>query len=156
MHRQYAFWQNSVFVEFAGDKVFQGRHGSLSLRTGRDDDNRCADGRRQHHQPHDGGAGHTLPVFAHNHIGIEAFCTFDKFCRSAGMQPPLIGNVDFTRERRQSIPQNLTGDIDVFPPCILGRSCGLVQIAVDANARQFHQHGQVKPRHHLNLALFQK
>jgi hypothetical protein len=75
---------------------------------------------RKHHQPHDGGAVHALPVLGDGHLGVEFLDAFDEGGRCAGVKPLAVQNLNFS----QALVYARSGH--TAHSCGLGECCSVI------------------------------
>src|SRR4051794_4974716 len=84
----------SVLIELAFDQARQRLHRGRCVAPGRGDFDDCTRCGGKHHQPHDRAPGYCGTILADEDFGIELRGGLDEPGRGAGMQPPLVADLD--------------------------------------------------------------
>src|SRR4051794_38044051 len=66
------------------------------------DDNRIAISSAEHHQAHDRGSAHAVPILLHLDLGVDLAGEVDELRARPCMEPALIGDRDLAASRRQA------------------------------------------------------
>src|SRR5688572_23894955 len=94
---------SSVLIELAFDQAGERIHRRRRIVAAGGDLDHAARGGREHHQPHDGAAGHRIAVLADPDLGRELGGGLDEAGGGAGVQPLLVADLDAAPNRRGSV-----------------------------------------------------